>query len=34
MYPAAAQILRVMAGSSRREAARDWEEKLINDGIL
>ena len=34
MYPAAADILRMMASSSRREAAMDKEEKLINDGIL
>ena len=34
MYPAAAHILRMMASSSRHEAARDKEEKLINDGIL
>ena len=33
-YPAAADILRMMASSSRREAAKDKEEKLINDGIL
>ena len=34
MYPAAAHVLRMMASSSRHEAARDKEEKLINDDIL
>jgi len=34
MYPATAHILRMMASSSRREAAMDKEEKLINDDIL
>ena len=34
MYPAAAHILRMMASSSRHEAAMDKEEKLINDDIL
>lgn len=34
MYPVAAHILRMMASSSRQEAARDKEDKLINDGIL
>lgn len=34
MYPAAAHILRMMASSSRYEAAMDKEEKLINDDIL
>lgn len=33
-YSAAAYILRSIAGSYRFEAARDKEDKLINDGIL
>lgn len=34
MYPSAAHILRMIASSSRHEAAMDKEDKLINDGIL